>query len=234
MFEGKTLIGVGCSHTFAPLGEDINPLSCHERSWVKKLENIGNFKNSINLSLEGASNQRSERVLMEYLETHEVSNLVIAFGLTDVSRFEIPLPDQTFTHLYTMKPFGPWSVNKEFTSDPKEITFMEILYGKFHSTQYETVMINRTLLFLNTFLNKFNIEHYFIELHCHGGSIVDNPFGIKLPLLNFKNKYGDATNAICYIMEQGYVPDYTGHFDHDAHQFLAELFYNRIKEMKNV
>ena len=234
MFEGKTLIGVGCSHVFAPLGEDINPVTCHERSWVKKLEKLGNFKDSINISLEGASNRRSERVLMEYLETHDVSNLVIAFGLTDLSRFEIPLVDETFSHLYTMKSFGPWSVNTEYTSDFRELAFMETLYGKFHSTQYETVMINRTLLFLNVFLNKLDIEHYFIELHCHGGSIIDNTFGIKLPLINFKNIDGDPTNAIRYIIEQGHVPDYTGHFNDDAHEFLAELFYNRIKEIKNV
>lgn len=235
MFEGKTLVAVGCSHVFAPLGEDENPITCHERSWVKKLEKIGNFEYSINLSQVGASNQRSERVLMEYLESNDTDNLVVVFALTDLSRFEISeTTDYEPNHVYSMRTIGPWSTLPAHTPDERILRFIETFYAKFHSSNYQTVMLNRKLLHLNSFLNKLNIEHYFVELHVHGGSIVSNKFGINLPLIHFKDINGDQINGIRYIMSQGYKPDYTGHFDHDAHTFLAELFYNQIKGMKNV
>lgn len=234
MFDGKTLLAVGCSHVFAPLGEDFNPETCHQRSWVKKLERLGNFKNSINLAQSGASNQRSERVLMEYLEANNYNDLVLAFGLTDLSRFELPRADKVFDHLYHMSSIGPWCVSSEHTLDKRELNFMETLYGEFHSTNYETVMINRKMLYLNSFLNRLNIEHYFIEIHCHGGSIMPNQFGIDLPLIHFKDDQGLPTNAIRHTMNQGYTPDYTGHFDHDGHEFLAKLFYDQIKGIKSV
>lgn len=232
MFEGKTLLGLGCSHVFAPLGNDFNPETCHERSWVKKLESLGKFESSVNLGLPGGSNQRSERVLMEYLETHNISNLVVVFGLTDLSRFELPVTDHD--HIYTMATIGPWSAIKEYTPDEKNLSFLETWYGRFHNTNYETHMINKKLLHLTCFLDRLNIEHYFVELHCHGGSIVPNQFGINLPLINFKNNNNQPTNAIRYIMEQGYQPDDTGHFDDRGHEFLAQLFYDRIKGIKNV
>lgn len=232
MFEGKTVLGVGCSHVFAPLGEDFDPQTCHERSWVKKLEKLAGFSNSVNLGQSGSSNQRSERVVMDYLSTNDYSNLVIMFGLTDLSRFEFPVAKSVTDYEYTMKTFGPWSVNKEHTEDSRELNFTETFYGKFHNFNYETDMINRRLLHLNAFLDRLNIEHYFIELHCHGGSIIPRQFGIDLPLICFKDKSDQPTNAIRYMIEQGIPYDYTGHFDHDGHEFLAQQFYSQIKKIK--
>ena len=235
MFEEKTLIGFGCSHVFAPFNDDYNTATCHERSWVKKLERLGNFKDSVNVGTPGGSNQRSERILMDYLKEHEhnTSNLVIAFGLTDLSRFEFPITGEE-DYIYSMMLVGPWSATKEFTSDSIDLSFLEKWYGRFHNVNYETHMINKRLLYLTCFLNKLNVEHYFIELHCHGGSIVPNQFGINLPLINFKNKDGKLISAIRYIMEQGYRPDDTGHFDDNWHEFLAQLFYDLFKAIKNV
>lgn len=233
MFSNKTLVGLGCSHVYAPLGQDNSTDTCHNRSWVKKLERLGNFKSSVNLSIPGGSNQRSERMLMEYLETHGNLDLVVVFGLTDLSRFELVIPDPTVDHLYSLKPIGPWCASQDYTKDVRELSFMETLYGNFHSNNYETKMLNRKLLYLNSLLNRLNVEHYFIELHCHGGSIVQEQFGIKLPLIHFKDQTEQPINAIRYIMSKGYEPDYTGHFDHDAHEFLAKLFYNQIKGIKN-
>ena len=51
-------------------------------------------------------------------------------------------------------------------------------------------------------------------------------------LIHFKNKQGQPINAIRYIIEQGFQYDYTGHFDHDGHEFLAELIYNQITTIK--
>lgn len=231
MYSNKTLLGLGCSHVFASLGDDFNPETCHERSWVKKLERLGKFKSSINLGQVGGSNQCSERVLMEYLETHDSSNLVVVLGLTDLSRFELPLTE--FDHIYTMMVVGPWSAFKENTTDEKNLSFVETWYGRFHNTNYETHMINRRLLHLTCFLNRLNIEHYFVELHCHGGSIIPNQFGINLPVISFKDSNGRPTKGIRYIMEQGYQPDNTGHFDDSGHEFLANLFYDQIKGIKN-
>lgn len=232
MFEGKTLLGVGCSHVFAPLGEDFDPSTCHQRSWVKKLEKLAGFSDSVNLGAPGGSNQRSERVVMDYLSNNDYSNLVIMFGITDISRFELLVTNSVYGFEYTTKPIGPWSVHKEHTPDSRELSFVETLYGKFHNFNYEIQLLNRRILHLKTFLDKLNIEHYFVELQCQGGNIIPSQFGIDLPLIVFKDNSGQPTNAIRYIMEQGIAHDYTYHFDHDGHEFLAQLFYDQIKKIK--
>lgn len=232
MFKGKTLLGVGCSHVYAPLGEDFDPVSCHERSWVKKLEKLAGFDNSVNLGQSGGSNQRSERMIMEYLSSNDCSNLVIAFGITDPSRFELPITDPNFSFRYTMKPFGSWAANKDYTKDPRELQFIETLYSNFHNLSFENDMVNKRLLHLSVFLDRLNIEHYFIELHNHGGGIAQEQYGITLPLIRFFDKNGQPTNAIRYMMEHGIPYDYTGHFDHDGHEFLAQKFYEQIKKIK--
>lgn len=168
---------------------------------------------------------------MEYLKNHGTGNLVVVFGITDLSRFELPVPDKDINHVYSMSTIGPWKTSKDLSQDTSDLTFFITLYGKFHHTNYETESINKRLLHLHCFLDRLNIEHYFVELHCHGSSILNNQFGMNLPLICFKDKNGEPVNAIRYAIEQGYQFDYAGHFDHDTHEFLAELFYNHIKDI---
>ena len=237
MFEGKTLVGVGCSHVFGELGGDYNPATCHERSWVKKLERLGNFKNSVNLGRPGGSNKRSERVLLDYLKNNNTQDLVVIFSITELSRLELP---------YTMIVGGPtnflgigsWiiandsSANYWKNNNPKRAyEFLETYYTHFHTDSNDKEEINSKVAMLHTLLQTLKVEHYFFEMICHPGTIDREQFGLKIPMIDFKNQLGYQINAFNQIHLLGKInPGKCLHWDHDGHEYLARYFLEYIKE----
>ena len=95
MYEDTTLVVVGDSFVYGHLGDDLNVESCHNRSWVRQLEKIGNFKTSVNLGAPGGSNYRSIRVVYEYLDQHynPDEKYLVIFAASELSRFELPVND---------------------------------------------------------------------------------------------------------------------------------------------
>mgnify|MGYP000553990459 CR=1 FL=1 len=120
MFENKTLVGIGCSHVYGSYEGDYNIASCHERSWVNKLEKLGNFKSSINLGLEGGSNDRSVRELINFLKNNSADSLVVIFSITELSRTEFPISNNN------QKCVSHWTLKDEaFIADIKKKEFLE-------------------------------------------------------------------------------------------------------------
>ena len=68
MYSNTTLVAIGDSFIYGHYEDDLNYNSCWQRSWVKKLEKIGNFKTSINMGAPGGCNARSYRMLIKFLE----------------------------------------------------------------------------------------------------------------------------------------------------------------------
>ena len=237
MFEGKTLIGVGCSHVFGQLGEDYDPITCHERSWVKKLERLGNFKNSINLGTPGGSNKRSERVLLDYLKNNDTDDLVVIFSLTELSRHEFPY-NKTIDGTTDFIGVCSWMISNDpgaeywKSSNPKRVyEFLETYYMHFHSDAIDKEEINSKVTMLHTLLQTLNVEHYFFEMICHPGTIDREQFGLKIPMINFKDQLGHRINANSQIYLNGnFRPGTCLHWDHDGNEFFAEYLLKYIKE----
>jgi hypothetical protein len=229
MFEGKTLIGVGCSHVFGEYMKDYNPETCHERSWVKKLEKLGNFKTSVNLGSPGGSNLRSERVLFEYLKNNVTSDLVVIFSITELSRTEL-INNLDSINFYKI---GSWMVSKEVTLNPRVQSFVETYYGSFHDDKNDVREINQRIFMIHSMLKLLNIEHYFFEMLCMPGTINTEQMDFKLPLISFFHIKGDVVNANAFLRQNGHPPGLCQHWDHAGNEFLAEHLLKQIKELKN-
>ena len=200
MFEGKTLIGLGCSFTFGEYQGDINTKSCHERSWVKKLEKLGNFKNSVNLSFPGGSNLRSERVLFEYLKNNKV-NPVIIFTITELSRFETFNVAKKETIRY--QPVGAWSLVQDlkFPDDPKRIEYLKYYFTACSDDDEDVRIINRKIVLIHALLKSLNIEHYFLEMIPLSGTIERNQLEFKIPFIEFNSKNNEQITAYEWVNE---------------------------------
>lgn len=226
MYSNKTLVAVGCSHVHGSLGNDNNPITCHERSWVKKLEKLGNFKSSINLGKEGGSNNRSIRVLLEYLEQNK-ENLVVIFSITELSRKEFPESFEGYINVASWMP-----VVEDFFKDKRKKEFVETFYTYYQNNNYDKVIINQQVLMLHTLLTSLNIEHYFFEMICLPKTITTHQLGFDIPLINFKNQQGFRINAKNYL-EQFVDPAPCCHWDHEGNELFAEYLLTQIKEMRN-
>jgi len=241
MFEGKTLIGVGCSHVLGELMGDYDPITCHERSWVKKLERLGNFKNSINLAEPGSSNKRSYRIIIDYLKKYNesTSNLVVIISLTQLSRYEFcytELPPHGETNFLNI---GSWMISNNDISNREEwikrnpkrmVEFIETYYTNFHNDVNDISEINNNTLMLHTLLQALNVEHYFFEMICPPGTITQEQLGLHIPMINFKNNLGYKINAKDYLWEKGQKPEKCMHWDHAGNEFLADYMLKHIKE----
>lgn len=247
MFQGKTLLGVGCSHVFGTLGEDNNPVTCHERSWVKKLERLGNFKDSVNLGSPGGSNDRSERVLFEYLQSNDTDNLVVIISLTQLSRKELIYCTDNLVKYISL---GSWMIdifnpeqsntNDNFTLEDRkknannftqrEKQFFETYYATFHHRTNDVHEINRKVAMIHTLLKSLNVEHYFFEMLAEPGSIERIQLGHTIPMINFTNALGYKINANNYLNECSFIPGECKHWDHDGNEFLANYILKYIKE----
>ena len=250
MFEGKTLVGVGCSHVFGTLLDDTDPITCHPRSWVKKLERLGNFKNSINLGSPGGSNNKSERILFEYLKDNYSENLVVIFSITQLARKEFV---RNYNDSIDYIDLGSWMIDvnnpdivaeDEFTAErrkenasrfgPKAKTFFEIYYSLFHHHDNDVQEINRRVLMIHTLLKSLNIEHYFFEMIAEPGTINQFQLGHNIPMIKFKTNLPYDINANNYLNFNNIIPEKCRHWDHAGNEFLAEYLLSQIKEMRNV
>ena len=247
MFEGKTLVAVGCSHVFGTLGEDNDPITCHERSWVKKLERLGNFRDSINLGAPGGSNDRSERVLFEYLKNNNTDNLVVIFSLTQLSRKELV---SFFKDKVRYIPLGNWMINicnsenltaeDQFTLEnrkknvdsfeEREKQFFETYYAMFHDHKNDVEVINQKVVMMHTLLQSLNIEHYFFEMLAEPNAISRVQLGYTIPMIEFKNHLPYAINGKNYLNSMGVKSGECMHFDHDGNEIFAEYLLKYIKE----
>ena len=247
MFEGKTLIGVGCSHVFGTLGDDNDPVTCYERSWVKKLERLGNFKDSVNLGAPGGSNDRSERVLFEYLKNSNTRDLVVIISLTQLSRKELVYCYDDYVKYISL---GSWMIDinapdnliaeDEFTSinrkknvgqfNKREQHFFEVYYSTFHHRTNDVEEINRKVVMMHTLLESLNIEHYFFEMLAEPETIEPIQLGHTIPMIKFKNGLDYDVTANDYLDFVGFKPGKCMHWDHDGNEFLADYILKYIKE----
>jgi hypothetical protein len=233
MFEGKTLIGVGCSHVFGEYMGDVNPETCHQRSWVKKLEKLGNFKNSVNLGTAGGSNIRSERVLFEYLKNNDTDNLVVIFSITELSRTE-------FVDVYNIQSdkffkIGSWMGNKDVATNTSQRVkeFVETYYGQYHDDEHDINENNRKILMIHLLLKSLNIEHYFFEMLNVPGKLEESQFNFQLPSIPFRHHNGTRLNANGFMRYKNQKPGTCNHWDHEGNEFLANYLLKQIKEFRN-
>lgn len=250
MFEGKTLIAAGDSHTFGQYLDDSIAETCHERSWVKKLEKLGNFDNSINLSRPGASNTRIFRVLHEYVERNfrTLNDKVIIIAMTELSRFELPSVGRIYfaedkenydKESYILNAILTANLNQ---SDEKVIApqFLEAYYKYFYNEKYTLKMLNQRIVEFSALLNHFEVEHYFADF------LVDNKFfnrgqhmGIKLPYLRIHPQAN--YNVVWATKKSGFKvgrdidpASNCNHFDHDGNEFIAKCFLREIKKWREL
>jgi len=224
MFENKTLVGIGCSHVYGSYEGDYNIASCHERSWVNKLEKLGNFKSSINLGLEGGSNDRSVRELINFLKNNSADSLVVIFSITELSRTEFQISNNN------QKCVSHWTLKDEaFIADIKKKEFLETYYNYFQNDNYDKKIINQQILMLHTLLKSLNIEHYFFNMINLLDGIEKIQFGIQIPFIDLLFK-GVNQNVYSFLRYNKFPIGTCQHFDHDANQFLAEHIYKQIKE----
>lgn len=256
MYSDRTLVGIGCSHTFGEflcdVTVDIEPTEiAHNRSWVKKLERLAGFKNSVNLAVSGGSNKRSIRTIMEYVlnDPDQAKNLVVMIGITELFRTEFPsievgLIDNDLTSLpeferrgYFLNKLGPWSIDQL----PNELlnNFVKIYYGHFTVDDYSIQMANYDFLNLHLFLNHYQIEHYFPIMLGKSNNFLDVIGGVKMPYIKFYDS-GTPTDALNHAKSMGHKvgKDYDeksncNHLDDAGNEFLAHYILNAIKEIQH-
>lgn len=221
MYKVKKLVTLGCSHTVGSYlnkqGESWAELAqCHERSWSRKLAKLLDIEQEFNLAINGGSNYRSIRVLMEWIkETYndkfEDPNLLIIFSITEPMRFEVPvnanltpgiiakslsLGNDKINDEWFMHRAGPWEINTK-----RHVNYSEYIknhYGLFSNDDNEYKILTNELVMLHYFLKSHNIKHYFF----HGIDVNDNykpfmPAFVKLPIIKLtrKDEINFETNA---------------------------------------
>ena len=237
MYKGKQLVVAGCSHVYGSFLDQLLPEFAHNRSWVSKLSTKANFDSYINLGNPGGSNQRSFRMIKEYVLNNlsTIKNTVIMIGLTELARCELPSsdyayinPDESFDdNRYHMNLLGPFDIGKEF----KFKTFIETFYGVFNVDEHNIKMINLELISMHLFLKHFDIEHYFPSMLVPSTVLDTAP--LKLPIIIFEH-----WPAIDYAKRNGFKVGKEidssfdcNHLDHDGNEFIADYI---LKEMSNV
>jgi len=233
MYSDKTLVGVGCSHVFGEYMGDYEPETCHQRSWVKKLEKLGNFKNSINLGTPGGSNIRSERKLFDYLKNNSTNDLVVIFSITELSRTEfIDCSSGSPTDFFRI---GSWMGDPDavMNTTPRVKDFIETYYGNFHSDEHDIDEINRKILMIHLLLRSLNIEHYFFEMLNVPGTASQTQLNFQLPFIQFRHHNGSKLNANGFLRYKSYYPGECCHWDHEGNEFLANYLFEQIKEFKH-
>ena len=242
MFKDKTLVALGCSHTFGEYMEDHDPITCHKRSWVSALEKLGNFKDSVNLSASGGSNYRSERVLLEYLRKNS-KDIVVIFSITELSRFETVNVAQWDSIGNKSDAFigeGAWGLDKS-NLDKKKKEFLEYYYSELINDEIDIAIINRKVLMIHTLLKSLGIEHYFFEMISGPDILLSNQLGHEIPIIYFVEP-GDpgvkidwsihkSSNAMLW-MKRRFPRAKCGHFDQNANQALAEYLIGQINIIK--
>lgn len=237
MYKGKKLVVVGCSHVYGSFQDQLLPEQAHQRSWVSKLSTKANFDKHVNLGSPGGSNQRSFRVIKEYVLKNlaTIKDTVIMIGLTELARCELPSldyayinPDHSFKdRRYHMNLLGPFNIGE----DSKFKNFIETYYGVFNIDDHNIKMINLELISIHLFLKHFEIEHYFPSMLVPSTVLDTSP--LKLPIIIF-----EQWPAIDYAKRNGFKVGKEidssfdcNHLDHDGNNFIADYI---LKEISNV
>jgi hypothetical protein len=240
-YSDKILVAVGCSHTYGTFLNDNAQETCHERSWVKKLEKTVGFKKSINLAIGGASNKRSLRVITDFLidNADNIDNYLVIVALTEISRTEFPSAKKTFIpqdiffdkerNGYHINMLGSFLVDK--TTDPVLDDFLRTYYGIFSVDQYDAAEINRDIFCLHRLLTSYNVEHYFPIMLGPVNHYKKQIANESIPYITFNDRA-----IVGHTKQQGYkvgkdvnlIID-CNHFDHDGNQYIAEGIYKHMK-----
>lgn len=248
IFKGKTLVASGCSHTFGQYQFDNDPVTCHERSWVKKLENLGMFDKSVNLSRNACSNDRILRVVYDYVERNykTIKDSVIIIALTDPHRFELPSIERTyFSKDESNYDHESYVINSIMLSNLPACTdtqvapqFIETYFKYFYVEQYTLKMLNQKIVGLSSLLTRLGVEHYFTDF-LTGNAFFEEPhMGMTFPYLKiFENGHDNIMTAIKKLgFKAGKDVDTTSpfcnHLDHDGNQFIADCFLRDIKKWR--
>ena len=250
MFEGQTLIAAGDSHTYGQYLYDDKPETCHERSWVKKLEQLGNFDKSINLSRSGGSNDRIFRVLHEHVERNykTIKDSVIIIAMTDPIRFEIPSLERTYfatdSSNYDSNSYVINAVNISNLSSCEDNTvapqFLDTYYKYFYVEEYTFKMLNQKIIAFSSLLNRLGVEHYFTDF-LSNNTFFESPqyMGMTFPYLRiFEDRFDNVMNATKisgFKVGNDFDPESKcNHLDHDGNQFIAECFLRDIKKWRKL
>jgi hypothetical protein len=257
MFNDTTLIVAGDSFVYGQLGDDMVAESCHERSWVSKLGRIGNFKSVINLGQPGGSNQRSIRVLMDYLDqNYSKEKLLIIIGLTEVYRFELPISDNStsladeinmspwigcpyenkLSNQHSLISIGPWHV-QQIEKTNRLNDFINTYYTYFSHDVYAEHILKQNLVMLNSLLESLNVEFYFTKTILRSSFFKDcKILNKKLPTLEYYSNTGRLCNIGEFLLASKFKVFPCGHFDHSANEFVAGYIYKQLvaKRTKNV
>ena len=265
MFNDVTLVVVGDSFVFGHYGDDVGSddesiRSCWNRSWVKKLEKIAGFKNSINLSAPGGSNTRSVRKIMNFFssEYSPEEKYFVIFAGTTVSRIELPILPEDLLHYKLLgvasssinqlensskfaSALGVWTVDQiKRHEDPakwdknKILEFLDTYYGIFFDIDYSICNFKHQIILMHTFLNSLNIPHYFMQTMSDFKLDDIQMLDEELPIIRLFNQFGLDVALKQFLEFAGFEKGPCDHFDHDGNQFVAEYIYNNyFKELKN-
>jgi hypothetical protein len=186
-FKNHTLITLGCSHTFGTYinesGTTLAELeSCHARSWSRKLKKIGGFDREYNLSLNGGSNERSIRVLLNFLQNTNEKNemLTVLFPITEPIRFEIGVDTEMkpaygkdfqatlskasdMNDQYRVLKVGPWELNPPEIFDKDYHDYVKLRYGFFDQERFVINKLRQQIVMLSGLLTTLKIRHYFFN-----------------------------------------------------------------------
>jgi hypothetical protein len=245
MFEGKTLIAAGDSHTYGQYLYDDKPETCHERSWVKKLETLGMFDKSVNLARNGCSNDRILRVVYEYVERNykTIKDSVIIIAFTDAHRFELPSIERAYFRLDESN-HESYLINSIMLSNMPAWTeteiapqFIETYFKYFYVEQYTLKMLNQKIVGLSSLLTRLGVEHYFTDF-LTGNTFFEEPYmGMTFPYLKISEN--NPKNITINLRELGFKvgkdfdeSSFCNHYDHDGNQFIAECFLRDIKKWR--
>lgn len=240
-YKEKTIVATGCSHAYGDyLDQHAESESeCHERSWVKKLERLGDFKSSINLAMGGTSNARSFRVIKEFVLQNkhlDLKNNIVMIGLTQPIRFELPskesldfMPrDYSFRGDYFMNLVGPWQINNPLMQEYQD--FLNKFYGVFTVDKHTKHMLYLDMLSMHLFLKHFQIEHHFICFLIAKDYFTGYDLG-DIPVIDFNGHPAiDFAKRAGFKVGRDVMPEIDcNHLDHDGNEFLAKEILERIR-----
>lgn len=234
----KTLVTIGDSHTSAVFLDEFenneeNILKCRERSWSRKLFQIGNFEKEVNLSLSGSSNSRIVRVLMQwikenYKENFQDPDLTIIISTTEPSRFEIAIDVTKVLYLdeiinvnfdklsnnVLMRKVGSWDITNPSTVNRKYSEYVNLHYLYFNNDEYNFLYSYNQFVLLHYFLKSHGIRHYFFHgLTSPGMFKKDNLDFVDLPFIKFYKKNArhhevSAFSTTGWLNDQGFKMGY--------------------------